>query len=308
MALRWEDPLTQKLVWSVLGVAIIYGFVFLSAQVLNRAVKVPLWRYKSRKFLYYTGTVLAVLVLLGIWSESLGQFAVSLGVLGAVLALALQQPVLSLAGWLYIVTSRPYEVGDRIEISNVAGDVIDIRLLKTVLLEIHTEGAGKGTQSTGRVVDLPNGNIFSHTLTNYTRGFQYLWNEYPLLITFESNWGKALQLLLDIVQRETREFEAPARVQINQMAKSYLIEYGHLTPMVFVTIRDSGVELALRYLTPARQRRQVRDRISRGILQAFAKEQDIELAYPTYRMFRRESEEMKLKLRETAKGNEPPAS
>jgi len=292
-SLRWEDPLTQKLLWSLLSMVVIYGLALLGAQLLNRSVKDPLWRHKSRKFVYYTGMALTVLVLLGIWSESLAQFAVGLGVLGAALALALQQAVLSLAGWLYIVTGRPYDVGDRIEIRDVAGDVIDIRVFKTVLLEIHTEGTGKGSQSTGRVVDFPNSYIFAHTLVNYTRGFEYLWNEYAILITFESNWEKALKLLEEILQRETRQFETPARQQLDQMAQSYLIQYGHLTPAVYVTLRDSGVELAMRYLTPARGRRQIRDRISKEILKAFAKEPDIELAYPTYRIFRRDAEEQR---------------
>jgi small-conductance mechanosensitive channel len=304
---RWEDALTQKILWSLLGIVVIYGLAMLGAQLLNRALTDPLWRHKSRKLVYYTGTALAILVLLGIWSESLAQFAVGLGVLGAALALALQQVVLSLAGWFYIVTGRPYDVGDRIEIFNVAGDVIDIRVLKTVLLEIYTEGSGRGSQSTGRVVDFPNSYIFSHTLVNYTRGFEYLWNEYAIRITFESHWEKALRIVLEILEGETKGFELPAREQITQMARSYLIQYGHLTPAVYVTLRENGVELAMRYLTPARGRRQIRDRISKKILSAFAQEPDIELAYPTYRIFRRDQEEATLEQHPLER-TPPPAS
>lgn len=288
LALRWEDPVTQKFVWSLFSVVLIYGLLFVGLRILNRAIKEPLWRYKSRKFFYYSGTALLILVLFAIWSENIGQFAFGLGVVGVGLALALQQAVLSLAGWLYIVTSRPFDVGDRIEVNDIAGDVIDIRVFKTVLLEIHMEGAGKGTQSTGRVVDIPNSYAFSHALFNYTRGFEYVWNDYPIQVTFESNWEKALQLVSDILHRETHGFEAPARQQIEHMGKRYMIQYGHLTPAVFLTIRNSGVELAMRYLTPARGRRQIRDRISREILKAFAKEPDIQLAYPTYRVLRNE--------------------
>ena len=286
--LRWEDPITQKLLLSFVSAAVIYGLILLGRRILNRAIKEPMWRYKSRKFLYYSGIALLLLLLLAIWSENISQFAVGLGVVGVGLALALQQAILSLAGWLYIVTSRPFDVGDRVEVNGIAGDVIDIRVFKTVLLEIHMEGAGKGTQSTGRVVDIPNSYAFSHALFNYTRGFEYVWNDYPIQITFESNWERAVQLVSDIVERETRGFEAPARKQIEHMGKSYLIQYGHLTSAVFVAIRESGVELAMRYLTPARGRRQIRDRISREILNAFAKEPDIELAYPTYRVLRNE--------------------
>jgi len=297
LAWDWANPLVQNVVWSLVAVAVVYGLTILVSTVFNRAIGDLRVRHKSRKYLYYTATALLLLVLLGVWSGNLGQLALAVTAIGAALAFALQQPVFSLAGWLYIVTRRPYDVGDRIELGGVSGDVIDIRLFKTVLLETYPEGRGHGTQSTGRVVDFPNSDVLSKSLLNYTRGFEYLWNEYPILITFESNWAKAKRLLQEIVDAETHLYEAPARTQIERMARSFLIQYDNLTPTVYLAIRDSGVELGLRYLTPARQRRTIRDRISAAILEAFEPEPDIELAYPTYRLFRRDVEEGKLARR-----------
>lgn len=293
----WSDPLMQNVLWSGVTLVVVWAIVMGGVQVLNRTLQNQRVRHKSRKFLYYLGTIASIIALFSLWSGAGSQIALVLSVVGAALAFALQQPLVSLAGWLYIVVSRPYDVGDRIEVNDVAGDIIDIRLFKTVLLETSPEGRGSGTQSTGRVLDLPNSVVFSMPMVNITRGFEYVWNEYPILLTFESNWQKGQKLLQDILDRETVAFEPPMRAQVERMSRSYLIHYENLTPMVYVVIRDSGVELGLRYLSPARQRRTLRDRISRQILEAFEREPDLEFAYPTWRIFRREVEEAKLQQR-----------
>lgn len=294
---QWSDPWASNLLWSAVTLVVVWVVIMAAVHVLNRTLQNQRVRHKSRKFLYYLGTIASIIALLSLWSGAGSQIALVLSVVGAALAFALQQPLVSLAGWLYVVVSRPYDVGDRIEIGGFAGDVIDIRLFKTVLLETYAEGRGAGTQSTGRVLDLPNSTLFSETLVNITRGFEYVWNEYAILLTFESNWEKGQKLLQEVLDRETVAFEPPMRSQVERMSRSYMIHYENLTPMVYVVIRDSGVELGLRYLTPARQRRTIRDKISRQILEIFEREPDLEFAYPTWRIFRREIEEAKLQQR-----------
>ena len=293
-----ENPLLNKLFWSIVGIIVVYALIALSVRIFTRLIKGHERLHKTRKWLYYIGAAAVLVTMIGIWSESLGEIALTVGVLGAGLALALQSPVVNMAGWLFVVIQRPYDMGDRIEINNIAGDVIDIRLFKTVVLEIYADGAGKGSQSTGRVADFPNSLVFSNTLYNYTRGFDYLWNEYPIVLTFESDWQKATQILEKIVNEHTLKYESGARSEIEKMSKSYLIQYGALTPIVLMAIRDSGIELGLRYITPARGRRVIRDAISQDILIAFDAEPKIELAYPTYRIFRREIEEPALTIPE----------
>ncbi len=293
ISFSWRDPVTQKAIWSAAAFVMIYGLVFLASQILKRTIKDLRWRHKSRKFLYYLGIFVLVFVLIFIWSDFTGQLALVLSVIGAGLAIAFQQPLVSIVGWLYIVANRPFAEGDRIELGGVAGDIIDIGLLKTVLLEIKTPGAGQSSQSTGRLVDLPNSFIFSQTLFNYTRGFSYLWSEYPITVTMESDWERAHQLLLEIARHHTAQYETEARSQIEKMSEHYLIEYGMLSPTVYVIIQSSGVELTLRYLSPVRQVRMIRDEISRDILKRFADEPRVELAYPTMRSFRRTEEEPK---------------
>jgi small-conductance mechanosensitive channel len=141
----------------------------------------------------YVAFALGVLVIVPLWFEGVKSASTFLGLLSAGLAIALRDPVVNLAGWAFILWRRPFEVGDRIQIGTHAGDVIDQRIFQFTLMEIgNWVGAD---QSTGRVVHIPNGKVFTEMLANYSKGFQYIWDEIPVLITFESNWEKAKGIL-----------------------------------------------------------------------------------------------------------------
>jgi small-conductance mechanosensitive channel len=189
-----------------------------------------------------------------------------------------------MAGWLLILIRRPYETGDRIQIGNNGGDVIDIRLFYTSMLEIGNWV--DADQSTGRIIHCPNGKIFTEPIFNYTRGFEYLWNEIKIVVTFESNWKKAKDIIQEIGSKDYVDLGEKVRAKIKRMSKKYMIHYDKLTPIVWTNIVDFGVELTLRYLTDARKRRSTQDAICHSILDRFDKEPDIDFAYPTYRIYR----------------------
>jgi small-conductance mechanosensitive channel len=196
--------------------------------------------------------------------------------------LALQEVILSMASWFLILVRRPFQVGDRIELGGVKGDVIDIRLFQTTLLEIGNWV--EADQSTGRIVHVPNSAVFKQENFNYSRGFEFIWNELKILITFESDWKRAEKIMLEHGAEEAEEKEKVVRSKINRMTKRYMIHYGQLTPIVYIDIKDSGVELTLRYLTEARKRRTTQDALCRAILDDFDKEEKVNFAYPTYRI------------------------
>jgi small-conductance mechanosensitive channel len=207
-----------------------------------------------------------------------------LGLVTAGLAIALQDPLSNLAGWLFIVTRRPYSVGDRIEIAGQIGDVIDIRLFQTYLMEC---GNWVGSdQATGRVLGIPNGMVFKSTSANYTSGFEYIWDEIPVLVTFESDWRKAKRLLEGIAESVAQPMSADSQRQIRRAASKQMIFFQKLTPIIYTSVQDSGVLLTMRYLTPPRQRRGNAQLIWEAILDAYAHETDIDFAYPTMRQFR----------------------
>ena len=174
-------------------------------------------------------------------------------------------------------------MGDRVQIGSNAGDVIDIRVFQFTLMEIgNWVGAD---QSTGRVIHIPNGRVFTESLANYSKGFQYIWNEVAVLITFESNWRKAKEILLGIGAKHAEELSATAEERVRRAARKFMIFYTKLTPTVYTAVKDSGVLLTIRYLCEPRKRRDSEEAIWEDILTKFAGCDDVDFAYPTRRYY-----------------------
>ncbi|MBL7066536.1 MAG: mechanosensitive ion channel, partial [Candidatus Marinimicrobia bacterium] len=206
-----------------------------------------------------------------------------LGLLSAGLAIALKDPLTNIAGWIFIIFRQSFSVGDRIQIGEQAGDVIDIRLFQFILLEIGNWV--DADQSTGRVIYIPNGQIFTHPLANYSKGFQYIWDELNILITFESNWKKAKEILLEIANKQAEHLSKYAERKVKEAGKKYMIFYKNLTPTVYTSVKDSGVQLTIRYLCEPKNRRGIQQTIWEDVLEQFGKCKDIDFAYPTTRFY-----------------------
>ena len=266
------------------GLIIIGGYlaIFVLVHIINRRIKDLKLKHSVRKYVVYFLNVLIVLYVVFLWVQKISSITIFLSVISAGIALALQEVILSIAGWFLILVRRPFQVGDRIELGGAKGDVIDIRLFQTSLLEIGNWV--DADQSTGRIVHVPNSAVFKKENYNYSRGFEFIWNELRILTTFESDWKRAEEIMVQHGAKEAEGKEKVVRSKIDRMTKRYMIRYGQLTPIVYVDIKDSGVELTLRYLTEARKRRTTQDALCRAILDDFEKEEKVHFAYPTYRI------------------------
>ncbi len=240
-------------------------------------------QYKWRKNLTYISVFIGILLIGRIWFVGIGSLATFLGLLSAGVAIALKDPVTDLAAWLFIIWRKPFDVGDRIELDNARGDVIDVRPFKFTILEIGNWV--DADQSTGRVIHIPNHLVFTGQLANYTSDFKFIWNEIQVLVTFESDWKKAKGILQTVIRAVSKEFIEEAKKQIAKASKSYLIEYRYLTPIVYTDVKNSGINLTVRYLTDPRRRRGTSQRIWEEILEEFAEHDDIDFAYPTIRYY-----------------------
>jgi small-conductance mechanosensitive channel len=239
--------------------------------------------YRAHKIINYLATLVFLVTIAFIWIDAFDDLPTYLGLLSAGIAIALSDLLKNMAGWAFIMVRRPLELGDRIEIDGTKGDVVDIRLFRFSLMEVG--GWVGADQSTGRLVHVPNGLVFTKELANYTEGFPYIWHEIPVLITFESDWKLAEELMLQVLRDQAPDIEGAAGTTIRATARRYSIRVGTLTPTVYLTVRDSGVQLTARFLVEVRTRRGREDRIWRAILEAFAEQPTIELAYPTVRTF-----------------------
>lgn len=243
----------------------------------------PRTRYQWGKVSAYVAFVVLILVLSQIWITAIRGLGTFLGLLSAGLAIALRDVVTNLAGWAFIVLRHPFHVGDRVQAGEHRGDVVDIRLFQFTLLEIGNWVDAE--QSTGRVIHIPNATVFSAPLANYTDEFPYVWHELPVLLTFESDWRKAKAILERIVQERAGTIADEATRAVRKASRKFLIFYTTLTPKVYTDVRDSGVRLTLRFISPVRRRRGFTEELWEAILDAFDAESDIELAYPTHRVF-----------------------
>lgn len=284
-----NSPLLARNIAETLAIVLLLWLVrALTIRLVYRNTEDKKLRFKWRKNLGYATTAIGVLLVAQIWFAGIESLATFLGLLSAGLAIALKDPVSDLAGWLFIIWRKPFDVGDRIQIGEVRGDIIDIRPFKFTLLEIGNWVAAD--QSTGRVIHIPNHLIFIEKMFNYTSDFQFIWNELAVVVTFESDWKKAKKILLDIVRLRTKDMIEEAQVQIDQASKSYLIEYRYLTPIVYTDVQDSGIRLTIRHLTHPRRRRGTSEGIWEDILDAFDEHVDIDFAYPTIRYFNHTTE------------------
>jgi len=269
---------------TVAVVVVLYLFAAILFRLINRRIEDTVRRHKLRKSVLYAVTTIALCYIVAVWASKFEwlNLSVVFAAAGAGLVIVCSSPILAIIGWIYIVARRPYDIGDRIEIADVKGDVMDIRLLKSTLLEI---GNWVGTdQSTFRVVHIPNSFVFLHPVYNYTSDFKYLWSEVAVVVTFESDWEKARDIMLEHARTQSQQIIQQAGQQIRDAARKYSIHYPNLTPIVYVRIVEAGVELTLRYLTNVRRRRVTDDAISSGILKDFDTASEVAFAYPTYRI------------------------
>jgi len=265
--------------------------VILALLILRRVVLGIAWsrthdprsRYRWQKTTTYTVSFVGLVLFIRIWFGTITDVATFSGLFAAGVAIALRDIIVNIAGWIFMIWRRPFAVGDRIEIGQNAGDVIDVRLFHFTLNEIGNWV--NADQSTGRVIHIPNGRVLSEVIANYTEGFEYIWNEIPVLVTMESDWERAKQLLLEIVQRDSAEIVKAAEESVRHSSKKFMIFYTNLTPTVYTRVGEDGVVLTLRYLCEPRKRRVTEQTIWEDILRSFANEPKIDLGYITRRGF-----------------------
>jgi len=203
-ALTWlglDSDLWARILWTASVFAGATALNMLLRRLAAARVRNAARRYAINKAINYTAGCAVLLALTLIWSQSAATIATYLGIVSAGVAIALHDPLTNLAGWLFLIVRRPFVVGDRIEIGAHAGDVIDVRMFQFSLIEIGNWV--DADQSTGRILHMPNALVFREPIANYTEGFNFIWDEIPVTVTFESNWQRAKEILTEIVNQHS---------------------------------------------------------------------------------------------------------
>ncbi|MFO0548947.1 MAG: mechanosensitive ion channel family protein [Polyangiaceae bacterium] len=227
------------------------------------------------------GLVLASLAVVArVWFQGDSGIGTWIAFISAGVAVSLQDPLESLAGWVYVVTNRPFRVGDRVQIGEHAGDVVDIRPFSFTLLEIGNWV--NADQSTGRLIHVPNGWLFKHSVAGYDHGFPFIWNEIAVTVTFESDWRAAKRCLEGILDEHAEKVD---EADVVRASEAMHIQFARTTPVVWVDTVGEGVRLTMRYLCRPRTRRVSTSQIWEAILDGFARMESVDFAYPTVRRF-----------------------
>jgi small-conductance mechanosensitive channel len=263
------------------ALAIIYVFFkILVEELLARGIKESKTKYSLRKTFSILYVIVFLIIMLRIWVENPQALLVSYGLIAAGVAVALQDFFKNFAGGILIFMTGIYRVGDRIEIGAKYGDVIDIGILYTTLMELREWV--DGDQETGRLVVIPNGYVLSGHVSNYNKDNNFLWDEIMIPITYTSDWRSAVQLILAIVKRETEETIRLADEEISKLGEKYYLFRRSTEPNVFLTMTDNWISFHVRYIVDFKERRVVKNKFTRLILTEIEKSDTIHLASATY--------------------------
>lgn len=275
------SSIQAKIIATIIAFILFFVIKKLILRIVYNATENVKTRYQWHKITSYISFSLISIIIANIWLEGIESIATYLGLVSAGIAIALKEPLTNLTGWLYIIWRSPFDVGDRIQLGHETGDVIDTNLFNFTLMEIGNWV--DADDHTGRLIHVPNGLIFTATLANYGKGFKYIWNEMPVLVTFESDWRKAKNILLKIVHENSIIQTKSAEKKFKEAKKVFMLKKPDLEPTVITKVEDSGVELTLRYLCRPDMRRETEHKIWEDILDEFDKYDNIDFAYPTQR-------------------------
>lgn len=235
-------------------------------------------RFWARQGINIFTSVITVLGVLGIWFDNPTRLTTALGLVTAGLAFALQKVITAFAGYFVILRGQTFSVGDRITMGGVRGDVIALGFIQTTIMEMgqppSMQGADpamwvKSRQYTGRVVTVTNDKIFDEPVYNYTRDFPYLWEEIAIPITYTADRKRAERILMETAQRHTVQISEMSQEALHNMQQRYFVGTADLMPRTYYRITDNWLELTVRFLVKDHGVRDIKDAVSRDILEAF---------------------------------------
>lgn len=247
--------------------------------------------YRDRKLLSTVVFVGAAIYLIVLWGRLIPAHGTFFGLLGAGLAIALREPLLSVAARIAIFAGRVYDAGDRIQINQHSGDVIDVGIFYTRMLEIGNWI--HGDQYSGRILQFPNAQVFGAGVFSYTRDFPYIWDEVALDITYESNLDAATKIMLDAAGKYTRDFMTGAQEKLRRMQEYFLVPDFELKPQVYVNVTTNWVGLTMRYLVDPKKRRSASSFLYRAIFDELRRRDDIEIGTDTSQVTYKSADESK---------------
>jgi small-conductance mechanosensitive channel len=266
----------------LLTVALIAGVIIVS-WLLQTVMRLTLHGSEEKRVTFWVrqlirllGIVVVIVGIIEIWHPSAKSAGGAIGLITAGVAVALQRVITAFAAYLIILRGKIFNVGDRITIGGVRGDVIALDFMQTTVLEIGETPGEQGDapsvwitarQYTGRMIRVTNDKIFDSPVYNFTRVFPYLWEEMQLPISYKDNRREAERLLLEVGRKHTDDIVREAKPHIEKLVKEYrLATTPEIEPHVYMRLTDNWVNFSLRFLIPIEGGRKIKDAMSRDLI------------------------------------------
>ena len=279
----FQDWLTnasvERAVFVLIGITAVFLLTSFLKKGVNRSVKDTDSRYRVRKSVNFIGYLLMVLVVLLVYGDKLGNVGVALGVAGAGIAFALQEVIVSFAGWLNIVISGNPNVGDRIMVGDVKGDIIDIGVMTTTVMEIGDWV--DGDLYNGRIVRVANSYVFKQHVHNYSSEFPFLWDEVTVPLRTESDHKLARKVFTKVLHDICGDYASSSEAKWNSLTNKFKVEPAQVQPMVSMKFDQNWITFTLRYVVDYKSRRTTNDQIYTAILDEIDKHEHLRIATST---------------------------
>ena len=255
---------------NVASVFILFLFVYILVKIIQksatRLISENSSKYKVRKLINFFGYLIFVVGVMFIYNSKLSGFGTAIGVAGAGIAFALQEIIVSIAGYIAIFSSHFYRVGDRVKLGGIKGDVIDIGILRTTLMEIGDWV--NGDLYNGKMVRVANSFVFKEPVYNYSGDFPFLWDEITIPIKTNGDYKYAKELFTKVLEEEVGDFANSSQDSWNKMIGTYSIENARVKPMITMVFDENWITFTLRYVVDYKYRRGTKSILFDKILSA----------------------------------------
>lgn len=267
----------RKLLLTILAFFLLWGAGRLFGALAARIAPNDRTRFWARQGVRLGVAILVVLVVVSIWFDDPARLATGLGLVSAGLAFALQKLITAFAGYFVILRGQTFNVGDRITMGGVRGDVIGLSFTQTTIMEMGQPPAVQNAdpamwvrsrQYTGRVVTVSNARVFDEPVYNYTREFPYIWEEISVPVPYRADHAAAERILLEVANSRTIDLGALGAEALQEMERRYFVRRSEMAPATFYRMTDDWLEITVRFIAPAHGVRELKDAMSRDILAA----------------------------------------
>lgn len=279
-----------KLMFIGILILIVFILFFLLKLVVKRYFTDSERYYMANKAINFSNYFLIIVIIIFNYIENVSYIVTILGFASAGIAIAMKDWFMSILGWLVIVFGGSIHVGDRIRVDmegkEFVGDVMDISSLRMTILEDVTLTSIMYNRRAGRIIFIPNNFIFTKMIANYTHSsLKTVWDGIYITVTFDSNHKKAIRIAKEITRKYSKGYTDITRKQLNKLRSEYSLKNTNVEPRIFSFIEPNGISIDSWYLTNAYATLTLRSTISVEIVEAFNKEDDISIAYPTQNLY-----------------------